>query len=75
MPPQPVLAGLLRDAKLNPDEIAPRLILAGWLEEHGQPERAECVRLQLAVPEDVSEPTPSSGRGARRGGVVLRGTE
>jgi uncharacterized protein (TIGR02996 family) len=42
----PELLGLLRDAKANPDDIAPRLILADWLEEHGQPERAELIRLQ-----------------------------
>ena len=41
------LIGLLRDAKLHPDDDALRLILADWLEEHGQPEHAEFVRLQL----------------------------
>ena len=46
------LLGLLRDAKLNPDDLRPRQILADWLEEHGQPERAEFVRLQLVEPED-----------------------
>jgi uncharacterized protein (TIGR02996 family) len=40
------LIGLLRDAKLNPEDHGPRLILADWLEEHGEPERAEFVRLQ-----------------------------
>jgi uncharacterized protein (TIGR02996 family) len=42
----PELLGLLRDAKANPDDIAPRLILADWLDDHGEPERAEFVRLQ-----------------------------
>ena len=40
------LLGLLRDAKANPEDLTPRLILADWLEEHREPERAELVRLQ-----------------------------
>jgi uncharacterized protein (TIGR02996 family) len=31
-----------------PDDDAPRLVYADWLEEHGQPERAEFIRVQLA---------------------------
>jgi uncharacterized protein (TIGR02996 family) len=30
----------------QPDDDAPRLIYADWLEEHGQPERAEFIRVQ-----------------------------
>jgi uncharacterized protein (TIGR02996 family) len=30
----------------HPDDDAPRLIYADWLEEHGQPERAEFIRVQ-----------------------------
>lgn len=30
-----------------PDDDAPRLVYSDWLEEHGQPERAEFIRLQL----------------------------
>ncbi|MGH7224030.1 MAG: TIGR02996 domain-containing protein, partial [Gemmataceae bacterium] len=30
----------------QPDDDAPRLICADWLEEHGQPERAEFIRVQ-----------------------------
>jgi|SRR5579883_697815 len=32
-----------------PDEDTPRLIYADWLEEHGQPERAEFIRLQITL--------------------------
>jgi uncharacterized protein (TIGR02996 family) len=32
-----------------PDDDAPRLVYADWLEEHGQPERAEFIRLQCAM--------------------------
>ena len=28
----------------HPDDDAPRLVYADWLEEHGQPERAEFIR-------------------------------
>jgi type VI secretion system protein ImpC len=32
-----------------PDDDAPRLVYADWLEEHGQPERAEFIRVQCAL--------------------------
>jgi uncharacterized protein (TIGR02996 family) len=32
----------------DPDDDAPRLVYADWLEEHGDAERAEFIRLQLA---------------------------
>jgi uncharacterized protein (TIGR02996 family) len=40
------------------DDDAPRLISADWLEENGQPERAELIRVQidLAGPPEKSEP-------------------
>jgi len=42
----------------QPDDEVPRLIYADWLEEHGQPERAEFIRVQLRLAllsEDTSE--------------------
>jgi uncharacterized protein (TIGR02996 family) len=33
----------------HPDDDAPRLVYADWLEEHGQPARAEFIRLQIEV--------------------------
>jgi uncharacterized protein (TIGR02996 family) len=33
----------------SPDDDTPRLIYADWLEEHGQPERAEFIRLQCLL--------------------------
>src|SRR5262245_54862910 len=38
---------LLRAVIDQPDEDAPRLVLADWYEEHGEPDRAEFIRLQL----------------------------
>ena len=31
----------------HPDEDAPRLVLADWLEEHGEDARAEFIRVQI----------------------------
>ncbi len=36
----------LADITTNPDDDAPRLIYADWLDENGEPERAELIRLQ-----------------------------
>jgi uncharacterized protein (TIGR02996 family) len=40
---------LLWDVLCEPWDDAPRLILADWLEEHGQPKRAEFIRLQVEL--------------------------
>jgi uncharacterized protein (TIGR02996 family) len=40
---------LLRAVLAAPADDLPRLVLADWLEEHGQPERAEFVRVQCEV--------------------------
>src|SRR4051812_14383873 len=32
-----------------PDDDLPRLIFADWLDEHGEPDRAEFIRLQCAI--------------------------
>src|SRR5262249_19777296 len=49
-PPLPTreLAALLAAARAEPEDDAPRQVLADWLEEHGDP-RAEVVRLSLAA--------------------------
>jgi uncharacterized protein (TIGR02996 family) len=44
----PVLA-LLQEAREKPDEDGPRLVLADWLEDHGEPIRAEFIRLQCRL--------------------------
>src|SRR5947209_2285796 len=38
---------LLTAIVAQPDEDTPRLVYADWIEEHGQPERAEFIRLQI----------------------------
>lgn len=42
-------AALLAAIRAAPDDDAPRLIYADWLEEHGQPERAEFIRVQCEL--------------------------
>src|SRR5262245_15683829 len=37
---------LLRAVCENPDDDTPRLVFADWLDENGEPERAEFIRLQ-----------------------------
>lgn len=41
--------GLLQAILDNPDDDAPRLIYADWLEENGNPERAEFIRVQIEL--------------------------
>jgi uncharacterized protein (TIGR02996 family) len=43
------LQRLLQACKDEPDDDSPRLVLADWLEEHGQGERSEFVRLQIRL--------------------------
>jgi uncharacterized protein (TIGR02996 family) len=38
----------------TPDDDAPRLVFADWLEEHGDADRAEFIRLQIAVSREPS---------------------
>src|SRR5437773_1472485 len=40
-------AALLAAVLAAPEDDAPRLIYADWLDEHGQPERAQFIRLQV----------------------------
>jgi uncharacterized protein (TIGR02996 family) len=45
--PRPELLGLLSACRESPLDDAPRLVLADWLDEHGEPDRARLVRLQI----------------------------
>jgi uncharacterized protein (TIGR02996 family) len=42
-------AALLHAIYANHDDDTPRLVYADWLDEHDQPERAEFIRVQIAV--------------------------
>src|SRR5262245_12683180 len=39
--------GFLADIIANPDDDTPRLVFADWLDENGQAERAEFIRVQV----------------------------
>jgi uncharacterized protein (TIGR02996 family) len=39
--------GFLQDILAHPDDDAPRLVFADWLDENGDPERAEFIRVQI----------------------------
>ena len=45
----PQVLALLQEAKENPEEDGPRLVLADFLEDHGDPDRAEFIRLQCRL--------------------------
>jgi uncharacterized protein (TIGR02996 family) len=40
----------LADIVAHPDDVGPRLVFADWLDDHGEPERAEFIRLQIERP-------------------------
>ena len=40
---------LLAAIAAHPDEDTPRLMYADWLDEHGQPVRAEFIRVQIEL--------------------------
>ena len=46
---QPQALALLAAAKEAPHDDAPRLVLSDWLDDHGEPERAEFIRAQLRL--------------------------
>lgn len=45
----------------NPDDDTPRLVYADWLEENGQGERAEFIRVQIAQAAIAMEADPKQG--------------
>src|SRR5262245_24075479 len=48
-------AALLAAIIAHPDEDTPRLIFADWLDQHGQPERAEFIRLQCGPENEAAD--------------------
>ena len=49
MPHPPELRALLAECRANPAEDLPRLVLADWLDERGEADRAQFIRLQLEL--------------------------
>ncbi|HVK16591.1 MAG TPA: TIGR02996 domain-containing protein [Fimbriiglobus sp.] len=50
---------LLRAVCENPDDDLPRLVFADWREEHGRPERAHLLRLQVRLFEMLKTGDPN----------------
>src|SRR5262245_50340257 len=51
---QSELARLLAAVKEDSDEDAPRLVLADWLEERGESDRAEFIRVQCRLAAEIA---------------------
>jgi uncharacterized protein (TIGR02996 family) len=62
-----VRAALLQAVCENPDDDTPRLVYADWLDDHGDPDRAEFIRLQVAL---AAGSVPDSERAAAEAGVA-----
>jgi uncharacterized protein (TIGR02996 family) len=54
-------AALLLAIVTDPADDVPRLAMADWLEENGQPERAELIRIQVAMHRHDTAPAPRVG--------------
>src|SRR5215203_2415404 len=63
-------SALLAAILANPDEDTPRLVYADWLQENGQPERAEFIRLQIER-ERLTPADPRFATAARREGILF----
>lgn len=60
----------LREIADRPDEDAPRLVLADWFDDNGDPDRAEFIRAQCKLAA-LSEDDPSGFVFEERAGDVL----
>jgi uncharacterized protein (TIGR02996 family) len=47
--------GFLQDILAHPDDMTPRLVYADWLTEHGDAERGEFIRVQIALDREERE--------------------
>src|SRR5262245_9446403 len=47
--------GFLRAIVADPGDDTPRLVYADWLDEHGQPDRAEFIRTQVELARGIAE--------------------
>src|SRR5262245_34901242 len=52
---------LLRAIRESPDEDAPRLVYADWLDEHGEAARAELIRVQCELARLAEGDPPAEG--------------
>jgi uncharacterized protein (TIGR02996 family) len=65
----------LQEAKAHPEDDAPRLVLADWLEDHGDPDRAAFIRIQCHLARGIGPPLTQTARTElqdRADGLVAR---
>jgi uncharacterized protein (TIGR02996 family) len=67
----PRLLALLEEARLAPHDNGPRLVLADWLEDHGDGARAELLRLQCLRPRQAAAQERCRALLDRHGGAWL----
>jgi uncharacterized protein (TIGR02996 family) len=68
----PIEDAFLQDIRQHPGDDTPRLILADWLDERGDADRAEFIRVQCALAA-AADDDPSRGRLAERERKLLEG--
>src|SRR4051794_19420115 len=74
--PMPDDDAFLRAIIDNPDDDLPRLVYADWLDEHGDPDRAEFIRVQCELVRIRDEEVaPVRGRLRRRQEELLERNE
>jgi uncharacterized protein (TIGR02996 family) len=66
----PANEGFLRDILEHPDDDTPRLVYSDWLEDHGDPARAEFIRLQCALARQAQD-SPARREQAFRARTLL----
>src|SRR5262245_40072092 len=54
--PRPQVVALLKEIKDNPADDLPRLVLADWLDDHGEPDRARLIRVQCELSPLAEQP-------------------
>src|SRR5262249_33011777 len=69
------LSGLLRACKDEPFDDVRRLVLADWVEAHGGADRADLVRLQLALDERGGDEPESAAQEVRRDRLLRANAE
>lgn len=53
----------LRAICAHPSDVTPRLVFADWLDENGEPERAEFIRLQIRIDDWSNKTCPGAPHG------------